>query len=243
MPLIEAIIIDDIKDNVDLLEYFLKKYCPTIKVVGKAYSFNEAIDLIHSVTFKVIFLDIKLDKNDGFDIIEKLHSTDVYIVFVTAYEEYAVKAFKHNAVDYIVKPVGIQELKKVVDKLQDRISLQSQQESTNQVNIDFVTVPSVDSIEFIKYQDILYLEADSRYTTFHLINQKKVIASKNMCDYEQRLCAVGFFRVHKSYMVNLSYIKRIHKKNGNYLEFHNSKITIPIARRRYNDLRDCLKID
>jgi two-component system LytT family response regulator len=246
MNAIKAIIIDDLKDNVELLEYFITKYCPSVEIVGKAYSFDQAIDLIHTVEFQVIFLDIKLDKHDGFDVIEKLHSSNIHVVFITAYEEYAIKAFKHNAVDYIVKPVGIQELKKVVDKLHDRINIQTANQDTtnfNQSNIDFIAIPSVDNIAFIKLQDILYLEADGRYTTFHLVDDKKVTACKNMCDYEEILDPSIFFRVHKTYIVNLNCTKKIHKSNGNnYLEFYNTKTIIPIARRRYNDLRINLNI-
>jgi two-component system LytT family response regulator len=144
-----------------------------------------------------------------------------------------------------VKPVGIQELKKVVEKLENRIQINEVGSNTTNVvesNIDFIAIPSVDNIAFVKYQDILYLEADGRYTTFYLANDKKVTASKNMCDYEQVLDTSIFFRVHKSYIVNLNQIKKIHKTNGNYLEFYNTKTTIPIARRRYNDLRVCLNI-
>jgi two-component system LytT family response regulator len=240
----KAIIIDDIKDNVELLEYFLKKYCTSVEVVGKAYTYDEAISLVHSCDFQVIFLDIKLDKHDGFEVLEKLHSSNVFVVFITAYEEYALKAFKHDAVDYIVKPVGIQELKRVVEKLQDRISSQMVEdiEVDNQPSIDFIAVPSIDSIEFLKFDDILYLEADGRYTIIHLKNDKKVTATRNMSEYDDILDRSRFFRVHKSYVVNLGHVKKIHKSNGNYLELYNSKVSIPIARRRYQDLRDCLKI-
>jgi two-component system LytT family response regulator len=241
----KAIIIDDIKDNVRLLEYFLSKYCPSVEIVGKAYGYDEAIDLIHSSDFKIIFLDIKLDKHDGFDVLEKLHTTNVYVVFITAYEEYAVKAFKYGAVDYIIKPIGIQELKRVVTKLENRINSQIKKDTGDESQnvTDFIAVPSVDSIEFLKCQDILYLEADGRYTTIFLNNGKKVTATKNMCEYEDILDRSKFFRVHKSYVVNLSHIKKIYKSNGNYLELYNCKTTIPIARRRYQYLRTCLKIN
>lgn len=235
----KTIIIDDIKDNVDLLEHFLNKYCPTVEIVGKAYNYDEAVNLIHSSCFQVIFLDIKLDKHDGFNVLEKLHNSNVHVVFITAYEEYAVKAFKHDAVDYIVKPLGIQELKRVVNKLQNRIDLQSQEKvvDKNKSSIDFIAVSSIDNIEFIKYQDILYLEAYGRYTTFYLKNEKKVTSTKNMCEYEDVLKDSNFFRVHKSYIINLNFLKKIHKSNGNYIELFNSNTKIPIARRRYNDLR------
>ncbi len=235
----KVIIVDDIKDNVELLEYFINKYCPSVEIVGKAFNYDEAINLIQTSDFQVVFLDIKLDKNDGFDVLEKLHSSNVYVVFITAYEEFAIKAFKHDAVDYIVKPVGIQELKRVVEKLQNRIDSQTKEKTNINVKpiIDFIAIPSVNTIELIKHKDLLYLEADGGYTTFYLNNGKKVITANNLREYEKVLNKSNFFRVHNSYIVNLSHVKKIYKTEGIYLEFYNSKTIIPIARRRYSDLR------
>ncbi len=235
----KVIIVDDIKDNVELLEYFINKYCPSVEIVGKAFNYDEAINLIQTSDFQVVFLDIKLDKNDGFDVLEKLHSSNVYVVFITAYEEFAIKAFKHDAVDYIVKPVGIQELKRVVKKLQNRIDSQTKEKPNINIKpiIDFIAIPSVNTIELIKHKDLLYLEADGGYTTFYLNNGKKVITANNLREYEKVLNKSNFFRVHNSYIVNLSHVKKIYKTEGIYLEFYNSKTIIPIARRRYSDLR------
>lgn len=248
MEIISAIVVDDEVNSVKLLTRFVNKYCPEIEIIGAAYTKEDAISLINKKQPKILFLDIKLDVGLSFDLLNELTYNKAKVIFVTAYDEYAIKAFKYNAIDYILKPIDIDELiaavKSAIEDINKDIFTSKEQLNRTQSSItenkydfNFIAVHTVKRIDFVNISDIVYLKSDGRYTFLHLKNNKNIIASKNLGEYESTLNPSVFFRVHKSYLANLNFITSIFKSDGFYCEMKNGE-RIPVARRRVEYLLD-----
>ncbi|GAA0739237.1 LytTR family DNA-binding domain-containing protein [Gaetbulibacter jejuensis] len=253
MEIIKAVIIDDENDNVELLEHFLKTYCPTITVVGKGNTVEEGINIISLQKPQLLFLDIELNNNNtAFDILDKVNYTSYKAIFVTAYNEYAIKAFKYNAVDYILKPINIDDLVNAVNKIlidierslyTSQIQMKLFSQSLNNLNekLEVIAVPSLNQIDVVNLDSISYLESHERYTIFHKIDSSKVVASRNIGEYEAILPSKTFYRIHHSYLVNITKIVKINKSEGSYCEMING-IMLPISRRRNDGLSNLLML-
>jgi len=246
MNKITAVIVDDELNSVKLLVHFIEKYCTNIIIVGEAYTKDGAVTLINKTRPKLLFLDIRLDIGTSFDLLNELTYKDAKFVFVTAYNEYAVRAFKHNAVDYILKPLEIEELVTAVNKACEDIEkdiytnieqLEYLQNLTldNRKEFEFVAIPTVKKIDFIRISDIIYLKSEGKYSILYLVSGKKITTSKNIGEYESILNPVVFFRIHRSYLVNLNFISSIYKHDGYYGEMNNGE-RLPVAKRRIQDL-------
>ncbi len=247
----DAVIIDDEKKNVKLLEHFLKTYCPQVNIIGTAFTKADSIKLIDEKKPQLVFLDIVLDTDTGFDVLDEISHEEFKVIFVTSHSEYAIRAFKYNAIDYVLKPISTEDLVIAVNKAYDDIEnelfttpdqlshLSSSIEKST--SLDFIALPSVDKIEFIKLEQIVYLKSDGRYTIFHLADGKKVVVAKNLGEYENFMDANNFFRIHNSYIVNLRHIIKINKASGSYCEMTN-RDSLPIAKRRQEALSKFLRI-
>ncbi len=242
---ISAIIVDDEVNNIDLLKHFLEKYCPVVHIVGSASSKEEAVRYINSLQPDVVFLDVVLNNSTGFDVLEEVTHSNLKVIFVTSYDQYAVRAFKYNSVDYILKPIDIEELVIAVNRVYKEIEnstytsqeqiLRAQKGLDATYQFDFLAIPSMDKIEFVDFDDIIYLKSDGRYTVFYLIESKKITASKNLGEFESTLDTNLFFRIHNSYIVNLKHVVKINKAVGAYCEMSNRE-ALPIAKRRQDAL-------
>lgn len=245
----KAYIVDDESDNIDLLKYLLKKYCLNIEIIGESSSFQDCINDLKSITPEILFLDIKLNDKNAFDILDVIDASESEIIFVTAYQEFALKAFKYNAIDYVLKPIAIEDLVVSVNKAILRI--EEKKIFENQISNSFpasksnsssiITITSLDKIEIIKKSDILFCKSDGRYTTFYLTNKSEILACKNIGEFELQLNDDIFFRIHNSYIINISHIKNINKKVGYYCEMINGAF-LPIAKRRYQSFSDFLNL-
>lgn len=247
----KAVIIDDEPNNLDLLEHFISKYCPSIRVVGKYSDLKTAIGQVNELKPEMIFLDIVLDEGaTGFDLLDQLNYTHFKVIFVTAFNEFAVKAFKYNAVDYLLKPIEIDELILAVDKARsgldsDFFIRQEQWKNlgnslaSKDFSFDILALKSSSNILFVKLEDICYCNSQGRYTVFHLVNGQEHVVTKNLGEYESILKKEWFVRVHNSYIVNVNNVVSIEKTDGNYCKMSNSHL-IPIAKRRLNNLTDLL---
>ncbi len=247
-----AVIVDDESKNIELLSHFLQKYCPRVEVIKTCTSRKNAIEYLSNENPDIVFMDIRLDIGTGFDVLKAVDLKNSQIIFVTAYNEYALKAFKFNVVDYILKPIDIEDLIKAVNTAIERINrqepinlnlIESLIESINPKDnsLDFVAIPTIDKIDFIKTNQIIYLKSDGKYTEFHLLDGKIIISSKNIGEYNQLLDSNKFFRIHNSYIVNIYFVKEINKTGGNYIELIND-ISLPIAKRRQIELHKFIKI-
>lgn len=243
-----CIIIDDEKSNLNLLKHFITKFLPSLKIIGEASNVEEGIDVINKIKPEILFLDIQLNEKSVFDILNNLDHAEFEIIFVTAYEDYAVKAFKYNAIDYILKPIIIDDIVAAANKCIRRIeekkifknNTHNFEDKKATCNSKFLSIPSINKVDLIKMEDIIFCKSDGRYTSFYLVNNEEIIACKNLGQFEAVLDKTLFFRTHHSYIINLDYLISITKKTGYYCEMINN-ISLPVAKRRQESLRSFLK--
>ncbi|RYY44610.1 MAG: response regulator transcription factor [Chitinophagaceae bacterium] len=252
MKIFKAIIVDDEVNNVLILKHFISKFCLNLEIIGEALSVEDAISEINGKNPDIAFLDVRLKDEEVFSVLDQIDSSNMQIIFVTAYDEYALKAFKYNAIDYILKPISIEELILAVNKAIKKIQQQNYFDFKNFTTTykapiennerkDYVAIASQDKIDVLKTEEIMYIEAESKYTTFYLKDNKILTSNKNLAYYENALDEAHFFRVHNSYIVGLKYVSRIIKKDGSYCELLNGFL-VPIAKRKQEEFNRFLKI-
>ena len=249
MTTIKTIIIEDEINNAKLLEHFIIKYCPEIELIATCKSKNEAVESIKKLQPQLLFLDIILDDHTAFELLEEIDYSSLNIIFITAFDEYALKAFQYNAADYLLKPIQIDELiasvKRVVQRVEKNEFVDTEQINTlsntlQSANPKFITISNIDKVNFVKNEEILYCKSTGRYTEFYLTDKRKLVASKSLGEYEELFDPKSFFRIHRSFIVNLNYITNINKKAGNYCELTNGQ-SLPISRRRMESLIQFLR--
>lgn len=246
-----ALIVDDEKNARASILQAIKLYTPQLQVVGEAAGVTEALTLIEQVQPELLFLDIQLKDGNGFDIVRCIDPQKIAIIFVTAYNEYALKALKAAAVDYLMKPIDSEELIAAVQKAQQHSMHQQLQEQLQaQMNllllqmqeksIQRISLKTADSIHIVPLQDIIYCQGDRGYTTFHLKNQPPILISKHLKEYEALLPKTQFFRSHQSYLINIHHILRYDKGDQNQVILSN-KDAVPVAVRKKEQLLQVLK--
>lgn len=236
--MIRAVVIDDEKRSCEFLINLIEKYCDGIQVIGSADDISGGIDTIKRLLPDLVFLDIRLKTGTSFDILEQLDLDDLFIVFTTAYDEYALRAFKFNAVDYLLKPIDLAELKMSIARVQKQIDKHKQfvNQGVRQL-LSFnrhdptITIASDQSIEFLRVFDIIRLESDGGYTTFHMNSGKSVLSSKHLKIYDEMLQEYNFFRSHQSHLVNIKHVIKYDKTEGGSLILSDSSV-VPISRRK-----------
>lgn len=223
MKSITSVIIDDEIIAADNLELTLQKYCPEVINLGKAHTLLAGLDLIKKVSPQLVFLDISLSSDEsGFDLLDLLPSHTFKTIFVTAYPDFSLKAIKQRAFDYLLKPIDYKELIKSIHELV-RIQFQNYCHLNKS---DLIPIPSSDGTHLIKPDDILYCKADGSYTYFHLANSKTFILSKSIKYAEDLLPSNCFIRIHRSYIVQISKVSKLHLQDGGYLEINNQVLPI-----------------
>lgn len=238
--MLNAIIIDDEKNSRNALRQKLVSYCPEIFILTECENGEEGIRAIEDMKPDIVFLDVEMPRMNGFTMLQKLQSTNFEIVFITAYDYYAIKAIKFSALDYLVKPVEVEDLKEAVRK-----AITKRKGSTSNERIELllenllnekkenlrIAIPSMEDLQFIETGDIIYLEANSNYTNFYLVNNKKVTVSKTLKDFEELLPARNFIRIHHSYIINKNFVERYIKGEGGQVKMKNGAL-LDVARRK-----------
>jgi len=213
--MLRAIVIDDEKPSREVICNYLRDYCEDIQVVATASSVKSAYRVIRRHNPDLVFLDIELGDGKGFDLLKMFEKINFKIIFVTAYSEYAIKAFRVNAIDYLLKPVKIEELNTAVEKARsfndhntdlDHITALVRDLAETRSLHPTITIQHLKGTEVLKINDIIMCKADSYCTEFYLTGKKKVISSKNLKNYEALLSGHNFIRVHHSYIVNLDQV-------------------------------------
>lgn len=227
MKLLTAVIVDDEEDSVNLLRIQLQKYCPQI---GEVFSFNSPLKALQEIELlkpDLVFLDIEMPELNGFQFLEKLMPLTFSVVFITAYNEFAIKAFRFSALDYLVKPIYVEDLIEAVKKAtnvskpsEGQLDLFQRQMQLEKVNK--IAVSSLSGIVFINLDDILYVEASSNYSILVLVDGEKVIVSKTLKDVQEILENRHFFRIHRQWIINLNKVKYFNK-NDCLLTMENNK--------------------
>lgn len=244
--MIRALIVDDELHCRENLQLMVEDFCPDVKVVGTASNAASAIELIRGNEVDLVFLDIMMPGTDGFELLQSLDNPTFSIVFTTAHSEFALKAIKAGALDYLQKPIDIAELQSAVQKVVARIGATPKVkdvESTvrkvlNEIGLldkpsgsSEVAIPTRDGLEVVKHRDIVRLEASDCYTTLYLEDGRKFLSSKTIKVYEDHLPPKYFLRVHKSHLLNLSFLKGFSRGEGNMAILKNGEL-IPVARRK-----------
>lgn len=216
---LKCYIIDDEERAINALEFLIGYYCNSqAEVMGYASSYEEALKYLRDKTPDIIFLDIKLGDKTGFDLLQKIGELPhTEIIIVTAYDEYALEAFKYNAISYLLKPVGPEMLQKVVSKINTRAINKSSTAIANLLKTqqERIFYPSRDGYESLLHKDIIYIKADGSYANIHTTNEQQIIVSKNLSFFETLLeKQPDFIRIHKSYIINKKHIKKIDKHGG-----------------------------
>lgn len=245
---IRSVIVDDEANCRDNLKMIIDDYCPEIEVVGVATSADEARKYITQEHPDLVFLDIKMPKEDGFQLLQSIPDRDFSVVFTTAYNEYALQAFKADAVDYIEKPIGIDELKSAVKKVirqNPNLSLEHSATVENTVekktvfhDNDKISLATRDGFTVVRNEEIIHLEASDNYTMIYMTDNRKFLSCKNIKVYEESLNPNVFFRIHKSHIINVAnHLKSFSRHDGNMVQLSNGK-QVPVARRKLTDFME-----
>lgn len=240
--MIKSIIVEDEQHSQKTLTNFLNKYCTQVEVVAIASTVKSAIEEIKKNKPELIFLDIDLPDGTGFELLAQLAQPWPRVIFVTAYNQYAVKAFQISAIDYILKPVDPELLIKAIEKLQQHDETPDAQskkitalkENTLTGKLNKMALPTQQGIQLVKIDEIIRFEADGNYTTIFLKNKSKHLVSKKIKEFESMLENTHFFRIHQSHIVNLQLVDRYIKGEGGTVILEDNT-ELEVARRRKDD--------
>jgi two-component system LytT family response regulator len=227
-----AIIVDDEKGPRENLALLIGGYCPEINVISTASSAIEAKDLIKKFNPDVVFLDINMPVTDGFEFLESLPERNFMLVFVSAYEEFGIKAVKAKAIDYLLKPVNINELQQTVKRL---VETKCEKENSNRShNKARLVIPQANGFMVLETDNIIRLEGENCYTKIYKSNGKVITVSRTLKEFEDSLPEKEFFRIHKSHIINLKYFKEFTNIDGGYAVL-TSGLKLEVSRRRHKD--------
>ncbi|MCD4680518.1 MAG: LytTR family DNA-binding domain-containing protein [Bacteroidales bacterium] len=249
-----AIVVDDEPKVREALELLLAKNCPEIIICGSAGSAQEARNILKSCMVDFIFLDISMPGEDGFTFLRSIPNEKYGVIFTTAYQEFALQALKASAIDYLLKPINSNELKEAVAKAihyhelrqskteamkiyhESLDNLQQQIQSGNN-KVKKITVPEQTGFRVVNVDEIMYLQADSNYTILHFSGLNKIVACRSLFEFEKILINPEFFRIHKSTIINLNYLKAFSSYQGNSAELTDGTL-LTISRRKLNEFKD-----
>lgn len=242
MEKLRAILIDDELSSLQNLQQKLMEFCPDIHVVATTQKPEEAITQIRQLKPDVIFLDIEMPKMSGFRMLEELENTDFEIVFITAYNHYAIDAIRISAFDYLVKPVAIKDLQNAAERLigqrqkytGERLNVLKHSLSDTKSQEDKIAIPTSEGLEFLQVKNIIHIESSSNYSKIFLADKRVLLVTKLLKDFEDILSPYRFYRVHNSHLINLNYILKYIRGDGGYVIMQNGE-AIDVARRKKDE--------
>jgi two-component system LytT family response regulator len=246
--MIKAVLIDDEKNALEMLEWQLQNFCPQVHIVELCTNADEGIDAIKKHAPQLVFLDIEMPRKNGFEVILHFPEPFFEVIFTTAYDQFAIKAFKFAALDYLLKPVDADDLTAAIhryEKKQRHLQFKEQLEILLQQYKRPLQTPqklpfaTQEGIVFIRPETIVRCESSSNYTTFYYSDKSKLVISKTLKEVEDLLQPYGFFRVHHSHLINLQHVSRYVKAEGGYIEMCNGA-QVPVSRQRKDFVLDLL---
>lgn len=246
--MIKAVHIEDEPRNIDLLKSLVQSHCPDISLVGDAKNIPDAIELIEKTKPQLVYLDIELNKGNAFELLESLKDFTFQVIFITAFNEYAVKAFRYNAVDYLLKPISITELKEATEKAVHKIKQAAGNNNIFEVlkelkfnmGVHKVGLPVTDGVVFINTDEIIRCEAKGSYSAVYLVSKKVITSTKTLKEIEDILTTPNFVRVHNSWIINTRYLKKYYRGKNSYMELEDGS-TVTISLRKKSDILSFLK--
>lgn len=241
--MLRAVVIDDIdairKDNIAII----KASCPGITIAGQADSVASGIKLIKQLTPDIVFLDVEMPDGTGFDLLQQLKPIHFKVIFITGYEDFAIRAFRFSAIDYLLKPLDPNDLVEAVKKAEDSLGREAFDVKLSNLfanlerpkNLQKLVLKTADRIYSVNIQDVVSCESDKNYTTFNFINSPKLVVSTNLKEYETMLVPYNFFRTHKSHLINMAYFDHFIKADGGNRIVMKNKQTIPLSVRKKDE--------
>lgn len=248
MENISCIIVDDEVNNIENLSSLLARYCNEVTIVAKAINAIEGIELIEKYKPDLVFLDIQMPEKSGFDMLRSIPQINFEIIFITAYDQYGIQAIKFSALDYLLKPIVIPELKIAVQKARQKIIAKQKNASIEnlleyiikgQKGTPKIALPTLTEIMYVKVDDIVRCEASDNYTTFYLQNNEKILVCKTLKEYAELLKPHHFIRTHQSHLVNIHFVRSLLNEDGGVLLLNNST-KIPISRQNKENVKAML---
>ncbi|MFC2119012.1 LytR/AlgR family response regulator transcription factor [Bacteroidota bacterium] len=235
---LRAVIIDDESKAISNLSKIIIDFCNEVDVVGTASGVSDGINIIKQLDPDLIFLDIQMPDGSGFDILERLDKRNFDVIFVTSYNQHAIRAFKYSATDYLLKPIDIDDLnaavKRVIAKRINKEPQENYQELFNNLQYTIpqkIGISSMNGKDYVSLESIIRMEAKGSYTSFILENNKNLLASKRIKEFEELLPEKSFLRIHNSHIINLIHVKRYTKSDGGWITLSDDS-KVPLARRR-----------
>lgn len=248
--MIKTLIVDDEFGGRSFLEKVIARLLPDLTVVGTAATVEEALAKIEDARPQLIFLDVMLNNENGFDLLQRVNTVSFETIFTTAHNEFAVKAFRFNALDYLLKPIDLDELEKAVEKAKKKLqspppSLEMFRNlmdaySNPSKKLNKLSVPTADGFVLLPLEEIIYCESFGNYTNFYLLHNKKIVSSYTLKEYDETLSDHQFFRAHKSHLVNLAHVSKYIKGEGGTLLMSNGH-ELEVSRRNKEALLKILK--
>ena len=246
--MIKAVLIDDEKNALEMLEWQLHTYCPQVEVAAICINADKGIAAIRQYKPQLVFLDIEMPKKNGFEVVQSFPQPLFAVIFTTAYIQFALKAFRFAALDYLLKPIDADDLVVAVKRyerkmlhgsLKEQLDILMQQYNQPNVLPDKISLATQQAIHFISPAIIVYCESDSNYTTLHFTDKSKMVVSKTLKEVEEMLVHYHFFRIHHSFIINLKQVNRYVKTEGGSIEMTDGA-QLPISRQRKEELMKVL---
>ena len=249
--MIRTVLVDDEIDSIRVLQKLLETFCPEVTIVGDADGVETAAQLIRATSPDLVLLDIEMSQGNAFDLLNQLQPLTFHVIFVTAFGNYAIRAFKYSAIDYLLKPVDIDDLRNAIQRVagspRDNQSL-TQQMKTLMENVEALqmsqqkmAIPTITGLIFVPINDILRFEGKGSYTNIYLSSGEQIIATRTIKDYEDLLPETIFCRIHNSQIINLQKIQKYNKGRGGAVTMEDGSVIEVASRRREEFLRRLLK--
>lgn len=245
----KAILIDDEISNLENLRTLLEKHCPQVSIIATAQNITDAVDIIEKYSPDLVFLDIQMGEQTGFDVLKLLPMRNFEVIFVTAYDQYGIQAVKFAALDYLLKPIDIEELMNAVNKAEHKLAAQIQnlqldfllqQLKKPETNVSKIALQMQSEIRYVCLSEIMRCEADNTYTRFFLSSNEKILVSKSLKEYADLLRPRGFLRTHQSHLVNPKYVKSWLKEDGGVLLLTSGE-KIPVSKPNKDTVKQALQ--
>lgn len=240
--MIKCVLVDDETNALEMMEWLLKTYCPQVEIVAMCNMAEKGIEAIAVLKPDVVFLDIEMPRMNGFDMLERVKNLSFEVVFCTAYDQFAIKAFKYAALHYLLKPVDPEDLKATIRRVEEKRALPSREQFTlllQHINPPQKSTPSRialttgDGLIFVATGDIIYCRAESNYTNVVLTGGRKIMVSRVLKELDETLSGTDFYRVHSSFLINISHIKKFVRGEGGYIVMDNDdNVTLSRSRRQ-----------
>lgn len=236
---LRTVIIDDEPDAVNFIQSIIREYCPALEVAGTAHNAMDGVAVIREVKPELVLLDVEMPHGSGFDLLTHFPDKNFDVVFITAFNHYAIKAIKFSAVDYILKPININEFIEAIGKVVEKRSapgwpnrnFDALLENLSSASPAKLAIPTSEGMEYLITRDIIRIEADRSYSWFHLTGKRKILVSKNLKEYQDLLIDRNFFRSHNSHLINLEHVRKFIRTDGGAIEMSDGS-HVPVSRTR-----------